>query len=370
MNILVVSRNIFPVNSPRSFRTTELVKEFCMQGHNVTLYIVKEHEEQDRIAKEFGFIIKDLGPLKLKDISTNYKSKYISLILRGMRRLLLLLFEFPSIELMFKVKNALKKENNYDLLVSVAVPHSIHWGVAWVRSKKHPIAKIWVADCGDPFMGDKLDSFKKLFYFEYFEKWFGRKTDYISVPSTDHISYYFPEFKTKIRVIPQGFKFENQNIYKGEIKNPVPTFAFAGVFVQGKREPDSFLKYLSTLIADFKFVVFSPNVQFLIPFKEKLGKKLDIRGFIPREDLLYELSKMDFLLHIEFHSFVKSNSPSKFADYAIANRPVIALNMEHIDKEKFVAFLNKDYSQQMDLSDADKYRIENVTQKFLDLTNE
>ena len=39
MRILIVSGDFYPNNSPRSFRTTELVKEMSKLGHDVTLYI-------------------------------------------------------------------------------------------------------------------------------------------------------------------------------------------------------------------------------------------------------------------------------------------------------------------------------------------
>ncbi len=365
--ILLVSRTIYPNNSPRSFRTTELVKEFARQGHEVTLYIVKEHPEQAELARQFGFKLKTLGPLKLKNLPSGQSNKYLALFLRATRRLLLMLFEYPNIELMFKVRKAMKKEKDHDLLISIAVPHSIHWGVAWARSKKHSFAKTWVADCGDPFMTNVLETIAPLFYFKYFEKWFSRKAEHIAVPAKDYIQYYYKEFWPKIKVIPQGFKFEDSRIYEGEIKNEVPTFAFAGRFLPQLRDTRPFLDYLTSLDQVFRFVVFTPNTEFVTPYKERLGNKIDIRGFIPREDLLFELSKMDFLLHIEFHSSVKSDSPSKFADYAIVKRPVIALNMENLDKDKFLAFLNQDYRQKLNLSGADKFRIENVTQSFLSL---
>lgn len=368
MKILIVSKVLYPNNSPRGFRTTELVKELCRQGHNVTLYIVKESPVQQELATEFGFELKDLGPTKLKPVEDILKSKNSdNLFIRGIRRLLMLLFEYPGIELMLKVKSRLSRENNYDLLISIAVPHPIHWGVAWARTKKHQIAKVWVADCGDPYMGNRMDSFKKFFYFRYFEKWFCRKADFISVPAPDYIQYYYKEFHYKFRVIPQGFKFEDSKIFKGEIINEVPTFAFAGRFLKQIRDPRPLLDLLVELNLPFKFIVFTPDVEFLKPYEEKLGHKLENKGFVKRDDLLYELSKMDFLLHIEFHPSVKSNSPSKFADYYIANRPVLALNMENPEKDKIIDFLNKDYSKKMDLSDADKFQIENVVRQFISL---
>jgi hypothetical protein len=93
------------------------------------------------------------------------------------------------------VKKKLKTENAcYDLLISIAVPHTVHWGVAACRSTSHQIANTWVADCGDPYVGQENDSFKVPFYFSWVEKWFMRKADFISVPTNGAIAAYFPEF--------------------------------------------------------------------------------------------------------------------------------------------------------------------------------
>ena len=65
--ILIVSRSFYPENSPRSFRTTELAKEFARQGHDVTVFTpsVKEHREFEQ---EHGVLIKDLGHPKWRSI--------------------------------------------------------------------------------------------------------------------------------------------------------------------------------------------------------------------------------------------------------------------------------------------------------------
>ena len=38
--------------------------------------------------------------------------------------------------LIWKENKVLKQEKGYDLLISIAVPHPIHWGVAMAREKK------------------------------------------------------------------------------------------------------------------------------------------------------------------------------------------------------------------------------------------
>ncbi len=365
--ILIVSRTLFPNNSPRSFRTTELVMEFCRQGHEVTLYIVKDDPAQELLSAKYGFSLKDLGPLAFKEVPGGQKIKVLNILFRAIRRFLLLLFEYPDIELMFRVKKALQIEKDYDLLISIAVPHPIHWGVAWARTSEHRIARRWIADCGDPFMGDRLDSFRKLFYFKYFEKWFGRKADFISVPNDDHIGYYYPEVRSKIRIIPQGFSVDDTKLFTGEVKNDVPTFAFAGRFLPGLRDPRPFLDYLSTLDRDFRFVVFSQNSEFLLPYKNKLGNRLDLRGFIPREVLLFELGKMDFLVHLEFHTSVGSDSPSKFADYTFVRRPVLPINFQEPDKTLIYEFMAGNYENKLKLPEPGHYLISNVARRFLEL---
>ncbi|HPM03321.1 MAG TPA: glycosyltransferase [Candidatus Cloacimonadota bacterium] len=364
--IIIVTAGFFPQNSPRSFRATELAKEFARRGHEVVVYTPVNGFDYRNLEDTYGFTVKDLGRVRFKNftIASNGSSQ---LFKRAINRVLQLLIEYPDIQLMFKVRRALRGEKDFDLLISNAVPYPVHWGVAlfWVRNNS--IAKTWVADCGDPYMGLKWDSFRKLFYFKYIEKWFCRKADYISVPADDYVQYYYPEFKFKIKVIPQGFKFEDNIIYREEIKNRVPNFAFSGRFLPRLRDPIPFLNYLSTLERDFRFVVFSPNTEFLIPFKEKLGERLVVKGFIQREKLIYELSKMDFLVNIEFHSSIRSNSPSKLADYAIAKRPVISLNMQNLNKESILEFLDGNYEKQMIIRNPDRYRIENVTRQFLEL---
>src|SRR5699024_3428218 len=156
----------------------------------------------DQFEEEFGVMIKDLGKLRFPKVSLDSSSRALRLLKRGVRRGLLQLFEYPNIELMHRVKKALKDEYGYDLLISVAVPHPVQWGVARAWREEDPIAKTWIADCGDPYYGLESDSFKKVFYFAYIEKWLFRKVDYITIPFEGARSAYFGEFQDKIRIIP------------------------------------------------------------------------------------------------------------------------------------------------------------------------
>ena len=364
--ILIVSSTFYPENSPRSFRTTELVKEFCRQGHQVTLYTIKNNEQHIPIEKEFGVNIKDLGKRKLPNINVGSGSKLAVLFKRVINRTLLQLIHYPDIELMFKVKKALKQESGYDLMISIAVPHAIHWGVAWVRTRKHPIATTWVGDCGDPFMGvTQHDSFGKMFYFKYLEKWFCKKADFISIPILSTMGTYYPEFHHKIVEIPQGFRFEDIQIEKKTPNNKVPTFAFAGIFMRTTRNPTNLVEYLIKKNIDFKFIVYTRTPELLLPYQEILKEKLEIRNYIPRLALLNELSTTDFLINIGFDP--ENHVPSKLIDYHLTGRPILSFASNEIDEHKLDAFLNGDYSGAFAFNNFDKYKIENVSKSFLKL---
>lgn len=364
--IVVISRAFYPENTPRSFRVTELVKEFGRTCHDVTVLIPDKAIDYSAFEREYSVKIRYFGKLRFREIKEPFEGRF-GIIKRALRRLLIFIFEYPSIELMPMVKRALRKESGYDLMISIAVPYPIHWGVAWARTENNKIARVWVADCGDPYMGCKTDSFKKMFYFKYLEKWFCRKADYISIPNADHLSQYYSEFHSKFKFIPQGFRFEDSIIYKGEISNRVPTFAFAGVLLKIKRDPTPLLEYLASISKEFRFILYTQSRKIIEPYISLLGDKIEIRQYSPRNELIYELSKMDFLVNIEFHSSVVSNSPSKLIDYSITGRPVLSLSMENLDRSLIEDFLKGNYNDSLKFDDIERFRIENVAEEFIKL---
>ncbi|MCF8380666.1 MAG: hypothetical protein K9H49_13905 [Bacteroidales bacterium] len=260
----------------------------------------------------------------------------------------------------------LKYEKEYDLLVSFAVPYPVHWGVAWSKSINHPIAKTWIADCGDPYMGDVLDSFRKPFYFGFLEKWFFKKADFITIPVESAIKGYYPEYHNKIKIIPQGFDFDKSQKRDLALKNIIPKFAYAGGFLHGIRDPRKLFHFLIKNDLPFKFYVFTNQKDLLSEYKNELKDKLIISEYIPREMLMKILSKMDFLLNFDNNTTI--NVPSKLIDYAITNRPVLNIT-RNFNEEDMLAFLKGDYSKRMLLPDPEQYHISNISKGFLNLLN-
>lgn|SRR5699024_1278129 len=364
--ILIVSRSFYPMKSPRSYRTTELVKEFAREGHEVTLLTVKNDEVHQSFENEYRVIIKDLGPLRFPEVSLEAANRPLRLMKRILRRGLHLFLEYPHIELVYRVKKALERESSYDLLISIAVPHTIHWGVAAARKANHPIAQTWVADCGDPYMGESMDSFRKMFYFKYLEKWFCRKADVISVPIEEAKEAYYSEFRKKIRAIPQGFDFDEININSsGYTPNEIPTFAYAGGLIPGGRDPSEFLDYLVSLDQSFRFILYTRNKNMVRPYLDRAEGRIAVKDYIPREKLLKTLSRMDFL--VNFENKTSLQLPSKLIDYHLAGRPVLSVNNSQVETRVVNQFLEGDYRGAYRYNGIDRYRIENVCNQFLRL---
>jgi glycosyltransferase involved in cell wall biosynthesis len=364
--ILIVAAVFYPSISPRSMRATELAKELARQGHEVHVYLPESEYDYTDFLHENPIQIKSLGKLTYKAIELN--GNRVSLLFRkGLRRAMGLLFEYPGIELMFKVSKYLKKESGYDMLISIAVPFTIHWGVAKARSRRNPIATTWVADCGDPYMGDTTDSFRKPIYFKYIEKWFSRKADYITIPIEAARPAYYQEFQDKIRVIPQGFRLDKVNLPEYRKEFTYPVFAYAGGFIPGMRDPRRLLEYLSEREVQFQWIVYTGMTDLLEPYQEALGEKLVIREYIPREELLKVLSQMDFLINIDNNTHTQL--PSKLIDYAITGRPVFNISSD-TDFSLLMEFFKGNYAGKMDLAPPGDYDIRTVTSKFLLLQTE
>lgn len=361
MNVLIISGFFYPTNSPRAFRTTELAKELSSLGHDVTLLIPESTYDYREMLSQYPMTIKffNIVPERRKYVG-------ISIIDRAIFHYSHWLINRPAKQSMKKVEQALKSESGYDLLITIAFPHYIHWAVGNLYKKGHKIAKTWIADCGDPFMLSGTDANKPPFWFKPLEIRWCTSCDFISVPTETSYKGYYPEFKEKIRVIPQGFNFDDVKLpqYK---KNDIPTFAYTGSIIPKKRDPRRLLEWLTTVQTPFCFHVYGNAVSFFTPYKKKLGSKLVIHESVPRNELLQVLAQMDFLLNIGNGSNVQT--PSKLIDYTLVKRPILTIESDDIRESVLSEFLAGDYSHQDSAVDISYYDIHNVVKQFLQLRN-
>ncbi|HEY5125427.1 MAG TPA: hypothetical protein VIK14_16975 [Ignavibacteria bacterium] len=338
-----------------------MAKEFARQGHEVMILIHNHGYNYNAFAEKHNLIIKDYVKGKCKEIPRDKNA-----LLKYFGKALNYLFLYPNILLMPLLSRILKNENGFDLLISVAFPYPVHWGVAHAIQKNKLLTKSWIADCGDPFMGDKQSKFKPPFYFRLVENWFCKKPDFITVPVPEAINAYPYFCRHKIKVIPQGFNFEEVKITPLENKNPFPVFAYAGSLIKGVRDPSQFLDFLSTQDKNFKFIIYTQSVSVVAPYLDKLGDKLEIRNFIPRDQLLSELGQVDFLINIENRENVQS--PSKLIDYALTQKPILSIKHNALNESIILEFLNNNYKNKLVIDGIEQYNIKNVVDKFIELT--
>lgn len=359
MKIVIIANTIFPHNQPRAFRATELAKEFAERNHEVVLISNLGNYDYEEFTAKHPIKIKNLGPnLFYKQVSNGeWKYNFVTKVLSKLfyKRIL-----FPEIELAYRTYQALIKEKNVDLLITLAPSHAIHWGAAFFKSRfPNKFSGVWIADCGDPFSGNQSAKYAK--YLKRVENWAFKFANYITVPTDDSISGYSSVHHHKIRVIPQGFKFTKNDIKSIE-PNEVPYFVYGGIFYKEIRDPRPFLDYILSLDIDFLFRIYTNKDSFI---KDYIGidKRLDIVDFVSREQFLEQLEKADFAVNFANKGSVQT--PSKLIDYAIKGTPILQANFGIVDQKLILEFLEGNYSNGYKITDIDQYKIENVVNKFL-----
>lgn len=376
MNILIVSYFFIPERTPRAYRTYELVKEIARRGHSVTVIIPKMGCQCEHLIKGVSYYRINTGFFfnrNRKMLSDNRinRSKRKSKFKASFSRLLNPLFYFfylggDSFEYCISIFRALKGINKkFDLCISVGLPVSTHLGV-WLGKKfKRLRSKVYVADYGDPFSYASKYKFHRIIEHQVLKSF-----NYISVPT----ELAFPAFTqlvdtSKLRVIPQGFDFSEVKVYDYK-EGKIPVFCYAGVFYDGIRDPTSFFEYLSNLSIDFSFIIYTRlnhrfSIDLLNKYKRRLGDKLVVFEAIDRLDLIYELSKMDFLINFENAS--KTQSPSKLIDYELSRRPVHNVSCTEFNKESFFRFLNRENCESEIRVNLKEFDIVYICDKFLQL---
>jgi len=375
MEIAIVTAYFLPVNNPRAFRATELAEEFSRRGHNVTVYNAFYVANFDY--ESFGDTIKyrliNLNLLKFNssDAPKDKKQTKENYFIAGIKNYIKdKLFYFTTntwLVLYLKLRRSLKIYEPFDLLISIGLPFHVHWAVGNIINKNKELFKCTVADCGDPFSYNTVAPIAP--YFKLIEKRTLNRFDFISVPIPEAVSA-FTAFKdeSKIKIIPQGLNFEKIHIAE-YTKNKIITFGFAGLFYSKIRNPKMFFEYLCGLDINFRFLIYT-NIQApdsyscILPYIEKLNVKLVVNNLVSRENVIYELSRMDFL--INFSNISTNQSPSKLIDYTLAKRPIFSMNQNYFDREKFDLFLKGDYTGALNFS-LSSFDIRNIAYSFTDL---
>lgn len=370
--IAIVTASFAPVSTPRANRATELAKEFARQGYEVVVYTCTSiSDKEDYIPEYDNLKVINLNvrriSLSIRHNTSNMRSPIVDRTLIYIRRIVYYFSLGTWLIYLFGLIRNLKVTEKYDMLISIGLPFTIHWGVA-VGMARHKFADCSVADYGDPFSkGNK--NLKCAFYFRLVEKWVINKFDYITIPTLNALdTYRWLKDDDHIKVIPQGFNFSEIKLRK-YVPNKLPTFMYAGIFYSDIRNPKKLFEFLLSLSFDFRFYIYTvkglqDSYSCITPYVNRFGNKLIVMDSIPRLDLIEQLSSADFLINLSNNT--SNQIPSKLIDYALANRPIFSCTSDVVDSEKFLQFCQGNYSGREHIKIED-YDIKQVVAKFKDI---
>lgn len=371
MKIHIIGGFFYPQLGPRSNRITELTKEFIRLGHTVNVTVITETERFDHeaYAKKIG--INRWQNLKLyhkpavgeKVVEGHSKSLPIIPILHKWADYLMGGNEFIHARVISK---SLDIDEDTDMVISISFPFQCILGTS-IYLRKHHVNNhcVLIAESSDPHSGNHLAS-----WFKYVDRWAYKPYHYLVVPTEVAIPAYTELLpQERIRVIPQGFNFDEVNLYKGERAKPVK-FAYSGSFFKDIRNPEFLFAFLDKQTIEYEFHWYmlyeSPYFSELIKKYPNLDSKTHKYVALGRDELLYELSKMDFLINID--NATSTQRPSKIIDYAITGRPILSCNKDNFSEKKMLDYLQGNYYDTMTV-DLSKYDIKNVAQQFITLSN-
>ena len=370
MKIAIVTAYYEPIPAPRAFRAAELAREFVRRGYEVSVFnttsVIRDGVNVSRATG--GVKLVNLDIIRMQQDSPKagnrtkekwYKSEF--------RKYLFYFTTNTWLKILFGLKRKLVFNEQFDLLISIGLPFTVHWGVS-SKIKDRQVARCYVADYGDPFSRFN-HSIKVAKYFQWIEKRVLRRFDYVTVPTSRAVSsYLWLKEEKSIKVIPQGFNFDDIRLAEYQ-RNPIPTFGYAGLFYSDIRNPKNLFEFLCSLDFDFRFVIYTnlssaDSYSCLEPYVRKLGAKLELRHSIPRLDLIYCLSSMDFIVNVNNAS--ENQIPSKLVDYKLSGRPIFSLSQNNFDSQKFVRFCAHEFTgeEKIDISGFD---IRNVASQFEEL---
>lgn len=381
--VIIVSYFFYPENKPRAFRTFELAKGLAKSGYNVEVVIPTysldgELVSYDELTSSYPSLsIKRVGSVRKnisqhnKSVPTSKKSKLSLGVAALLKRTVY--FVFPSgkdVIYGWKLLHYFRKNrSSADTVISISYPYSVHMGTIIARKLGFLRVNKVLTEFGDTLVG--CPALPESFIHKGIQRFISKNTNVIVTPTENSIPN-FTLFKSNesVKVIPQGYDFSDTKT-KPYAKNSVPTFGYAGSFHATARNPKIFLEYLSTLDFEFQFIVYSnikdPDlVRIFDEYGAKLKHKLQIRGLIPRLEVIETMSTFDFLIFEE--NLSENQNPSKIVDYKLSGRPIFSFSQDNLDKIKFLEFINADYSnadfEKFNISD---YSIDNVVEKFMDL---
>lgn len=354
--ITLICQTYYPAINPRSFRCRYLAEEFQRRGNDVTVFSAYDDSGSEQMIN--GVRVIDYGPTNLL-YENSFGKRKLPIISVAFRRIISIILDIDNISIFWTIKRnkSLQSElQNSDVILSITAPHGINWALAKILPKQNNT--VWIADCGDPYLGNPFTPKIYKILNRSMEIEFIKKVSHITVPIIEAKEAFL--FKDKISVIPQGFPVHS--IKHKSTERDYFRFCYAGKIYPDKRPISPFLDKLRSNERNFEFYIYTPDRQCL-PDWIKMDPRFIVFEPINREDIMNVYAEMDFLVYLTNDSKVQVGS--KLIDYSLADVPILevqALSGESAIEE----FFNYDFKKAIKVN-IDEYRIDHVAGKFEEL---
>ena len=334
-NILIVTHQFIPHQSPRTTRWKLLYDELIKSGFNVTVVTGTLQTKSDSNIRYNGNrkasgIVKNLRSKSNIEQDSSYKN-YLYKLLKKIYRFFYKFFAWPDYTMFWIYsiwKNRKKIDIDYDLIISVSLPFSSHVAAYIINRDKN---KKWIIDIGDPFslknnaFENNRYLYKSLNY--YFENKFYKKAHQVvfthQESANEHKKFFnIPENKVIIGNPISSFSqslFQKSISYNYETK-PIKVGYF-GVLTKGVRSPNEVLKFFHKTDFELHWYTNPDSIEMIKQNKidQKYNKFFDM---VTRNEAL---EKMVDSLHclLSIGNLNPAQLPSKVIEYISTGKPVL-----------------------------------------------
>ena len=334
-NILIVTHQFIPHQSPRTTRWKLLYDELIKSGFKVTVVTGTFQTNSDSNIRYIGNrkasrIVKNLRSKSNIEQDSSYKN-YLYKLLKKIYRFFYKFFAWPDYTMFWIYsiwKNRKKIDIDYDLIISVSLPFSSHVAAYIINRDKN---KKWIMDIGDPFslknnaFENNRYLYKSLNY--YFENKFYEKAHQVvfthQESANEHKKFFnIPENKVIIGNPISSFSqslFQKSISYNYETK-PIKVGYF-GVLTKGVRSPNEVLKFFHKTDFELHWYTNPDSIEMIKQNKidQKYNKFFDM---VTRNEAL---EKMVDSLHclLSIGNLNPAQLPSKVIEYISTGKPVL-----------------------------------------------
>ena len=334
-NILIVTHQFVPHQSPRTTRWKLLYDELIESGFNVTVLTGTLQTNEDSNIKYIGNrkasgIVKNLRTQSNIVQNSSYKN-YLFKLLKKIYRFFYKFFAWPDYTMFWIYsiwKNRKKIDINYDIIISVSLPFSSHIAAYIVNRGKN---KKWVMDIGDPFslknnaFENNRYLYKSLNY--YFENKFYKKADQVVFTHQESANEHKKFFNISEKKVTIGNPISSfsQELFQKSISFNYETkpimIGYFGVLTKGVRSPEEVLKFFSKTEFELHWYT-NPDSREMIK-----QNKIDLKynKFFDMVTRNEALERMVNSLHclLSIGNLNPSQLPSKVIEYISTGKPVI-----------------------------------------------